>query len=147
MPATPPNEAKAKLARIHGGLPHFAEVTLTLERSTGAPSIGFACSGRGFLGQGQLEEVPEVGYDAWKAGGRAGVELALSVAGLPSARVTITRIAGLSTDTNPTVVGAAAAHALWSAAGYSPSADVVGRLEAAVLASWRRPVHEVPRFT
>jgi hypothetical protein len=61
--------------------------------------------------------------------------------------VTITRIAGLSTDTNSTVVGAAAAHALWSAAELLPPADVVERLEAAVFASWQRPSNEVPRFT
>ncbi len=137
---------QAKLARIHGGRPHFAEVALTLEVSTGATAIDFACTGRGFLGQGHVEEVPDLGYDDWKAGARAGVAHALSVAELPSARVTITRLAGLSTDTNPTVVGAAAAYALWSAAQFAPPADVVERLEAAVLASGQRPWQEVPRF-
>lgn len=104
------------------------------------------CHGAGFVGQGYLEDVPARGYELWKAGARAGVEHALAVAAVSPARVTIKRISGLTTDTNPTVVGAAAALALWRAVGFSPSRDVVERLEAAAFTSWRRPPDEIPRF-
>src|SRR5262249_14783579 len=98
------------------------------------------------VGQGYLEDVPARGYEIWKAGARAGVEFALAVAALPPARVTINRITGLTTDTNPTVVGVAAAFALWQAVGFSPSAEVVVRLEAAAFTSWQRDPDEIPRF-
>lgn len=136
----------AKFARVQNGLPHFAEVALEVEILPGGTEILCDCSGAGFLGQGYLEEVPARGYDAWKAGARAGVEFALSVGAIPSARVRIGRVAGLTTDTNPTVVGVAAALALWRAVGFSPSADVVERLEAAAFSSWKRDPDEIPRF-
>jgi hypothetical protein len=137
---------EAKFARIHNGLPHLAEVAVEIDFSTGSAEILCACSGGGFVAQGTIEDVPATGYEDWKAGARAGVGFALSVAALPPARVTIRRISGLSTDTNPTVVGAAAALALWRAVGFTPPAHTVERLSAAALASWQRPLHEVPRF-
>jgi hypothetical protein len=75
------------------------------------------------------------------------VAFALSVAGDPAVRVVITKIEGLSgTDTNPTIVGAAAALAMWRALGFEPPSEVIERLEAVVFESWRRPLDEIPSF-
>jgi hypothetical protein len=136
----------AKFARHANGLSHFAEVALEIEFVPGSTDIRCDCDGAGFIGQGYLEDVPASGYDSWKAGARAGVAFALAVAALPPARVTIGRISGLTTDTNPTVVGVAAALALWRAVGFSPSADVVARLDGAALTSWSRDPDEIPTF-
>lgn len=137
---------EARFARVRRGITYWAEVALEVELAGEHQVTCCACAGGGFVAQGQLEEVPGEGYEDWKAGGRAGVGFAVSVAALPPARVTIVRIAGLSTDTNPTVMGAAAALARWQAVGFSPSAHVIERLEAAVFASWQRPPDQVPKF-
>lgn len=137
---------EARFARVHLGLPYFAEVALEVDL-TGEPDVTrCTCTGGGFVAQGHLEEAPSEGYEDWKAGGRAGVDFAVSVAALPKSRVTIVRIAGLTTDTNPTIVGAAAAFALWQAVGFSPPAQVIAHLEAAVFASWRLPHDHVPQL-
>lgn len=140
------SSGEARFARVHLGLLYLAEVALEVELAGEPRATRCASAGSGFVGQGHLEEVPSEGYDHWKAGGRAGVDFAVSVAALSEARVTIVRIAGLTTDTNPTVVGAAAALALWQAIGFSPPAHVIARLEAAVFASWQRPPGQVPKF-
>lgn len=137
---------EARFARIHGGLPHFAEVALEIEFSGENTEVLCACSGRGFVAQGHIEDVPDTGYEDWKAGARAGIDFALSAAPLPPVRVTIRRISGSSTDTNPTVVGAAAALALWRAVDFSPPTQMIEKLEAAVWGSWQFPAHHVPRL-
>jgi hypothetical protein len=124
-------------------LPRWA---LAVEVPASAPAIEFDCSGRGWLGQGQFEDVPAVGYDNWKAGATAGAAFALATAGIQSARIVFTRISGLTTDTNPSVVGAAAALAVWRALNFKPSNEVRARLEKIVFGSWERPVDEVPYF-
>jgi hypothetical protein len=137
---------EARFARVRQGIPYLAEVALEVEFTGELAVTRCACTGSGFAAQGHLEEVPPEGYDDWKAGARAGVDFAASIAALSPARVTILRIAGLTTDTNPTVVGTAAAFALWQAVGFSPPAHVMDRLEAAVFASWNLSSDYVPRF-
>jgi hypothetical protein len=131
--------AEATIRRIRNGLLHFAEVELHLESPSVVPGIEFHCAGEGWIRQGQIEDVPSTGYDDWKAGARIGVEFALSVVAAPPTRVLIDRISGLTTDTNPTIVGGAAALAVWKALAFSPPPDVLERLETVVFASWRLP--------
>lgn len=138
--------AEARFARICNGLPHFAKVALRLESPTTTPGIEFHCTGIGWVRQGCFEDVPQAGYDDWKAGAGAGVAFALSVATQSSTRVLIDRITGLTTDTNPTIVGAAAALAVWQALAFSPPPDILQRLEAVVFASWQHPSDHVPDF-
>ena len=140
------SSGEARFARVRQGIPYFAEVALEVDLTGELAVTRCECAGGGFAAQGQLETVTPEGYDDWKAGARAGVDFAASIAALPPARVTIVRIAGLTTDTNPTVVGAAAACALWQAVGFSPPAHVIDRLEAAVFASWNLSGDSVPRF-
>jgi hypothetical protein len=138
--------ADAKFARIRGGKPFYAEVAVEVESLSQAPGIEFRCSGRGFVMQGYVEDVPAVGYDVWKGGAQAGAVFALAVAKARSARVVVTRISGLTTDTNPSVVGAATALAVWRALCFEPPAEVIARLESIVFSSWERPPNEVPQF-
>ncbi|MCX6951775.1 MAG: hypothetical protein NTV51_06365 [Verrucomicrobia bacterium] len=139
-------DATFKFARAKNGLCIFAEVAVELEASDSRLTVEFACSGRGFYSQGYIEEVPAVGYDDWKAGAKAGVLFALKIANRPSCEVRITKIEGLSTDTNPTAVGAAAAFATWKALEFEPPADMMGKLEKQAFAGYRKPEGEVPVF-
>jgi hypothetical protein len=133
-------------ARCKNGLPFAARVTVSIEPTASQSSIVFRCSGDGWIGQGYLEEVPAFGYDDWKAGAKAGVEHALAVAEVAAARVEVIKIVGMLTDTNPSVVGAAAALATWKALSFEPPADVMEGLESVVFSSWQRPCDAVPKF-
>ncbi len=111
-------------------------MTIVLERTPARPYVEVACNGGGWSGQGVIEEVSADGHDAWKAGAYAGVLFALRCAGLHEHGVRIIRIVGMTTDTNPTIVAAAAARAVWQAAGFTPPPELLARVEAQVLASW-----------
>ena len=137
-------ESDGKFARVWSGLPHFAQVAIRIEEGTG--NISIACSGAGFTSQGRFEDAPVAGYEPWKAGAAAGVRYALGHAGRADVDVTITRITGLSTDTNPTIVGAAAALATWNGLAFAPAPAEWARVESIVFGSWQRPQDEVPSF-
>ncbi|WP_394849654.1 hypothetical protein LZC95_19655 [Pendulispora brunnea] len=63
-----------------------------------------------------------------------------------TSRVTVRRISGFSTDTNPTMVAVAAALAVWRGLGLSPLAEPLERLERVMLSSWQRSHNEIPVF-
>lgn len=133
-----------KFARQKDGLPHYAEVVVTVDSATRERSIEFHCTGAGWTGQGYLEDAPTTGYDDWKAGAQVGARFACEIAGVPGARVRIERITGMETDTNPTIVAAAAALAVWNAIGFEPAHSVHALVEAHVFASWKRQQGEIP---
>jgi hypothetical protein len=82
-----------------------------------------------------------------KAGAKAGVDFALSIVGMSNCHVVITKIEGLDvTDTNPTIVGAASALAIWSALKFEPPKEIIDGLETLVFSSWERPYEEIPVF-
>lgn len=124
---------KAKIARAKCG---FAEVDLRIDPSGSEAIIEFLCSGSGFTSQGGIEEAPSEGYGDWKSGARVGLEFALASSGATLGAIFVDRIAGLSTDTNPTVVAVAAAHALWNALGFAPSDETSAFLEAKMREAW-----------
>lgn len=134
---------------IHkNGLPHFAAITLRAARddAAGEHRIVEAYAGKGFSSQGYLESVPVNGYDGWKAGVREALKYALSkLDGYWT--VTVEKLEGLSTDTNPTIAGYVAIRALWEKAGYHPAAAETTRLEDIVFSSWKRDKgQEIPDF-
>lgn len=132
--------------RVHNGLSFLAQVTVELDPKAVEPTIRLDCHGEGWVAQGYEEIVPRVGYDDWKRGAIAGVYFALKCAGQSHLGVTITSISGMTTDTNPTVLAAAAADAVWKALAFTPPADIANRLEALVASSWDRPHDEVPEL-
>jgi hypothetical protein len=129
----------ATFKRIKDGLPYVAKVALTVDLASGEFQVEFDCNGRGWTAQGHLEEVPAHGYDDWKAGAVAGVRFACVEAGIPNARVVVNLISGMITDTNPTIVAAAAALAVWKAFQFEPTSDTVELIEASVFRSWESP--------
>ena len=139
-------KADIKFGEYRNGLPHFARVVLSVDTPSEAPGVTFSCSGTGFTAQGSIEEVPAEGYDDWKAGAEKGVVFALSAIAQSCCRVDIQRIEGLTTDTNPTIVGYVAAKAVWAAIGIHPPAEVDEKLLDLVFSSWEKPHDEIPIF-
>jgi hypothetical protein len=97
-----------------------------------------ACSGAGWVRQGAIEEASADGYAEWKAGAVAGVGFALRVAGARDCGVRVVLIEGMTSDTNATIVAAAAARAVWRALEFTPPSEVVATIDAEVLGSWTR---------
>lgn len=60
--------------------------------------------------------------------------------------IVITKIEGLTSDTNATIVGAAAIEAVWKACAFQPSEEERRRLEQRVLDSWTFPREKLPNF-
>jgi hypothetical protein len=139
--------AQAKFARIRDKLPHFAEVAVEVELSHPPSDVTFDCQGEGWLGQGYIDDVPASGggyYEGWKAGAREGAFFALRASEV-TARVRVTRISGLLTDTNPSIVAMAAALAVWRALSLQePPSWAVERLESVVFGSWQQGPDFVP---
>jgi hypothetical protein len=129
----------ATFKRIEEGLPYVATVALAVELDSTEFLVEFHCNGQGWTAQGHIEEVSEHGYHDWKAGAVAGVRFACDEAGIPNARVVVNFISGMITDTNPTVVAAAAALAVWKAFQFEPTSAAVELIEASVFRSWKSP--------
>jgi hypothetical protein len=135
--------SSGRFARIRNKLPYVATVDIEVDESTPETSVQVACHGRGFVGHGYIEDVPAHGYEVWKKGAIVGVEYALKQSG-KSGRVVITRIQGTTTETNPTIVGAAAIDALWKAFAFEPSDELRTHIEEIVFNSWAVPYDSVP---
>ncbi len=138
-----------RFARQYQGKGYAAAVTLTIDPMTTETRISLDCRGRGFYSQGYIEDVPAQGYDSWKRGAIVGAAYALNVARYGPCHVIITKIEGLTTDTNPTVVAAAVAavmDAIWKGIGFTPPTDVSAYITAVALDSWNQPYDTVPNF-
>lgn len=138
-------QSKGKIARVRHGLLHFAEVELTVS-SADEMIVTFDCHGEGGIRQGSIEGVPAKGYDDWKHGALVGIKYALGRCSDRPCEVTVTSIAGLETDTNPSIVGGAAIQALWSAFQYEPSAEEQTHVENIVFQSFTQPFGHAPDF-
>lgn len=132
-----------KVFAQRGGLGYAARVVVEVE--PGADGIVVACSGPGWARQGAIEQASADGYADWKAGAVAGVAFALRIMGVDCG-VRVVLIEGMTTDTNPTIVAAAAARAVWQAIGFTPASELTRRIEAEVLGSWRRGHDASPCF-
>ncbi len=114
------NIGRGKFARHRGaGGGRYAAVELHVHEGS-TSTIDFACSGAGFRSQGSIEEAPAVGYDDWKRGAENGVRYAFRVLGAEPRHVTVTKIEGMSSDTSPAAVGAAAVMAVFDALAIEP---------------------------
>lgn len=135
-----PRSAVARVAVVRGGLPHFAEVALSVERRPGQGAILDRCQGRGWRAQGCAEDATADGYDDWKQGALRGARRGLREAGvaLDDHLVAVERVTGMTTDTNPDVVEVAAARAVWEALGHRPSSAQEAALAALLDGSWAR---------
>jgi len=83
---------------------------------------------------------------AWRAGALQGARHALDEARALPCRLRVTEIYGELDQTNPTIVGAACAHAVWEAIGFWPSEAQTQMLDNEVADSTTRGAMALPRF-
>jgi hypothetical protein len=103
-------------------------------------------AGQGFTGQGYMEGVPENGYDSWKIAARCGLEYAFSLVD-NYWTVHINRIKGISTDTNPAIVGYTMLRAFLDRINFELDNSQIETLEEFVLSSWLKPDQQlIPNF-
>lgn len=138
--------AEGRFAQVKNHKPAAAVVEVELNSTAEGPFVVVQTDGEGWTAQGDIESVPRIGYDDWKAGAVAGVQYALRVCGNPAYAVVIRSICGMQTDTNPTVVAAAAINAVWKALAFQPSDDVTACIEQKVFSSWSMPRDAVALF-
>jgi hypothetical protein len=138
------NKGEGKFLRQTNKAGYIAFVKLEVESEWNGLEIITDCHGKGFTSQGYIEEVPANGYDDWKRGAVNGVKFALEAINKHNTKVVITHIEGLTTDTNPTIVSAAAARALWNALGISVPEKTEKNLQVHVLQSWSNDPSFVP---
>ena len=119
-------------------------MSVKVDINSASPRSTIDCAGEGWIARGYIEGVPAEGYDDWKGGAVAGSKYALRQANRTDCSVTVTRITGLTTDTNPSIVAAAAAFAVWDAIGYKPSASQLEFIQEAALTSWDKPHDLIP---
>ncbi|HEX2913949.1 MAG TPA: hypothetical protein VH186_24305 [Chloroflexia bacterium] len=123
---------------------YFARVEIQVETGVEKTYFEIRCKGNGFRGQGYIEEVPENGYEDWKFGAIIVLNYALRKLDSPICKVTVIKIEGLTSDTNPTIVAAAAINALWKAYNYVPNIELQNYIEEEVLRSWALPQMSIP---
>ncbi len=140
--------SKHIVKKIKNGLPHFGEVYLIIELTqNNTLDIIENYSGSGFCSQGYLETVPEKGYDHWKKGVANGVKYAFSkLVNNNGLKITILEVSGLSTDTNPTILGYACSRAVLNKLINNESEAAHNEIEKLMFISWNYEYNSIPDF-
>ena len=131
------------------GKPHFATVVIQVTCGIAEPQLKVECSGKGLDGfsQGDLLDVPAVGYEDWKKAALVGVAFALKCVPCLDCSVVVTKIVGRDfTDTNSSIVAVVAAYAVWEVLEYNPNDSQTKKLEEILSKSWELPVDLIPEF-
>ena len=137
-----------RCTKFKNGIGSVALVTLDVEQNSFEQNqILEHYSGQGFTSQGDIEDVPENGYDSWKIAARHGLEYAFSFIDTYWT-VRINKIEGrIATDTNPTIVGYTVLRAFFDKINFQLIDKQIEILEEFVLSSWARPYKElIPNF-
>ncbi|WP_234418277.1 hypothetical protein [Aquimarina aquimarini] len=97
--------------------------------------------------QGQIESIPKEGYNDWKNGIKNGIEYAYEkLTKHKGLKVIIDSAIGLSTDTNPTIIGFAASRAVLEKLSNCESKNELEQLESLVFSSWDYNHDAIPDF-
>ena len=122
--------------KVKNGKPFFAIVNLEVSRSDADNEIIEEYSGEGWFKQGQIESVPNKGYDLWKKAVIQGLEFAFSFSN-EKWKVRIKKVEGrIATDTNPTVVGFVTILAFCEQTNLNLDSDFKSKLEEFTFKSW-----------
>lgn len=95
-------------------------------------------------GQDSVEVLAQL--EAWRGGALYGARYALEVANSLPCALRITEIVADEESTNPTIIAAACAHAVWEVIGFAPGLEATQRLDAAVAASLQAGPDALPTF-
>ncbi|GAA0728469.1 hypothetical protein GCM10009430_37670 [Aquimarina litoralis] len=137
-----------KVRKVKNGITQFGEIKLTIELiENNTLEIIENYNGKGFHSQGYIEILPKKGYDTWKKGISNGIKYAYSkIKSNTRLKVIIEEASGLSTDTNPTIIGFAASRALLSKFENNESEQKLAELEFFVTSSWKYDLDSIPDF-
>ena len=141
-------ESKYEISKINKGIPFFGRVKLMIQITKNENlEIIEKYNGKGFYSQGYEEIIPNEGYDNWKRGIIKGIEYAYSKLKLNKGiRVSIIEASGLTTDTNPTILGFVASRAILSKLENSESALEKEQLEEYMFSSSNFELQSIPNF-
>ncbi len=136
-----------KWTKIENGIGYAAIVNIdAISNSLNQNIVVTNYSGKGFTGQGSIEEVPNDGYNSWKLAAKLGLEYAFSLT-QQHWIVTINKIEGNHTATNPAVIGYTILRAFFSKINIELDSQKIETLERFVLSSWTKPYKElIPDF-
>ena len=134
-------------AKVKNGIPNIAIVHLDSSENLSQQNvINEYYSGKGFIGQGIIEDISSRGYDSWKIGAIKGLEYAFSKTE-KFWTVDLFSIKGMTTDTNPTIVGYTVIRAFFNQIHYNLTPEEIENLENFVSSSWRNQYKElIPDF-
>ena len=136
--------------KMKNGLPHLGKVSLTLkltEKGILEIEENYPDKKPSGFSQGQIESIPKEGYNDWKKGIRNGIEYAYGKLTENSGlKITIESAIGLSTDTNPTIIGFSASRAILEKLPNCESKTELEKLEKIVYSSWNYKYDAIPDF-
>ena len=142
------NETFYRWTKFKDGVGSVAKVTLDVSKNNSDQNkIVEHYSEQGFTSQGNIEDIPENGYDSWKIAARHGLEYAFSLIDT-FWTVEIIKIEGRAfTDTNPTIVAYTVLRAFLDKIDFQLNLNQIEILEEFVLSSWTKPYKElIPNF-
>jgi hypothetical protein len=136
-----------KWTKITNGMGNVAIVNIdVISNSLNQNEIITNYSGEGFTTQGSIEEVPNEGYNYWKLAAKLGLEYAFSLT-KSYWIVTINKIEGVHTGTNPAIVGYTVLRAFFAKINQELDPQKTETLENFILSSWTKPYKElIPDF-
>ena len=130
------NKLDFRFLKVKNGKPFFAIVNLSAEQILSSNEIIENYSGNGFTFQGNIESVPNNGYDDWKIAANSGVKFVLNLSD-KNWRVTINSLEGrIATDTNPTIIGYTTILALCNSINFQINDNLKEKIENFVFQSW-----------
>ena len=135
-----------KFLKVKNGILFFAVINLEISKSDNGNEIIEEYLGEGWKRQGSLESVPVNGYEDWKKAVKNGLEFAFTKSA-EKWRVKIKKVEGMTTDTNPTIVGFAAIVAFCEQTNTDLSFDTKAAIENFTFKSWEnKNCEKVPDF-
>ena len=131
-----------RFAKQFQGKGYFAEVRVEIKSLVDPVKVEIETDGGGFLGQGYIESLSAKGYEDWKLGAFIGGRYALEIMNREDLVIKVKGIEGLTSDTNPTIIAAATAQAVWNALGFQPSSKTQQQVITTTLAKLRPDKHK-----
>ena len=130
-------QVRGKFGRQYRGIGYNALVTVEVagDPQSLCDDVQFADNWHGYRDNNWIGD----GDRHWRQGAVVGVQYALRVAEQVGRCVTVIRVVGDYTVTNPTIVGAAAIDGVWQSIGYKPLPSEVQWIEEVVFSSWQYP--------
>jgi len=136
--------------KIKNGLLYFGKVNLTIELTENKKleiEDNYTEKELTNFSQGQVISITQKGFEFWKRGISAGIEYAYEKLNHKNGlKVIIEKAEGLTTDTNPTIIGFSAYKAILEKLPNSESKNELEELEKLVFSSWQYDFESIPNF-